>query len=269
MDLARGTIACGRAEFAKIWASRVPLVMLAAIPAGCYLFVFELFHVERVADHLVPLDPLRVVAILYFATWKALLFQATAVAFAAYWTTVDSQYGMIRVATCQPITRTEYLAGKWIGISAHVATFTSIYVLSLLAWTTVYIGVGGLTLAMWPALVRFGIQVVVFTLAVSTIASAVASLRTTVSAGMITALLTMIGLALATMVPFDVLAPRFVFMRYFAFALGELPNPFDDGRDSPFSRLYSVGDFYRTVLTTTLSFVVVAVWRFRSRDIEE
>jgi hypothetical protein len=39
--------AVGRAEFLKIWASKIPLVIFPALPVGTYLFILELYHVER------------------------------------------------------------------------------------------------------------------------------------------------------------------------------------------------------------------------------
>jgi hypothetical protein len=33
---------------------------------------------------------------------------------------IDGQYGMVRVGCTQPLTRIEYLLGKWSGIGAHI-----------------------------------------------------------------------------------------------------------------------------------------------------
>jgi len=266
---AQGSVwATAVAEFLKIQASRFPLVILAALPAGVFLFVFELYHVEGMAQHVGP-DPLRQFAVLCFTAWKTLLFQAAIVAFAAYWTTVDSQYGMIRVAACQPLTRVQYLLGKWLGIAAHVVLLTMAYILTMLMWTTLYAGWQGVDGAAAIAIVRFGVQTIVFATALTLITTATASLRTTVSAGMITALLTLILLSFAMMLPFDVMSPRFVFMRYFLFPLGELPNPFPTESDSPFVRVLPTIDFYRTTAVTVMCFVAPAIWSFRRRDIQE
>ncbi len=256
------------AEFLKIRASQFPLVILAALPAGAFLFVFELYHMEGLAQHVGP-DSLRQFGVLFFTAWKTLLFQATMVAFAAYWTTVDSQYGMIRVAACQPLTRMQYLLGKWIGMAAHVVLLTIAYIVTLLMWTAIYAGWQGVEGAALVAIVLFSVQTIVFTTALTLITAAAASLRTTVSAGMITALLILILLSLAMMLPFDVVSPRFVFMRYFLFPLGELPNPFPTESDSPFVRVLPTIDFYRTTAVTVMCFMAPAIWWFRRRDIQE
>ena len=266
---ARGGVrATAVAEFRKIHASRFPLVILAALPPGMFLFVFELYHMEDLAQRVGP-DPLTQFAVLAFTAWKTLLFQATLVAFAAYWTTIDSQYGMIRVAACQPLTRVQYLLGKWLGIGMHVMLLTIAYIATLLTWTTLYAGWEGVDGTTLGALLRFSAQTVVFTTALTLITAAAASLRTTVSAGVITALLTIILLSFAMMLPFDVVSPRFVFMRYFLFPLGELPNPFPAEADSPFVRVLPAIDFYRTTAATAVCFMAPAIWLFRRRDIHE
>lgn len=139
-----GLIGAGRAEFHKIWDSGVPAIILSVLPVASFLFVFELFHVEKATERLAQPGALEALGLLYFATWKTLLLPTTVVAFAAYWTTVDCQYGMIRVASCQPLTRATYLTGKWLGIGAWVALFTAAFVAVLVAWTMTYVGIDGL-----------------------------------------------------------------------------------------------------------------------------
>lgn len=215
-----GVLRSGAAEFHKIRASRVPQIILIVLPFACYLFAFELFHVEQVPERLADPDPLAILGLLYFSSWKTLLLPATMLA----WTTVDCQYGMIRVAACQPLSRATYLLGKWLGIGA------------------------------WFAIVT---------------AAAAASFRATVGAGMVTAVLSMIALGFATMLPFDVLPPRVVLARYFFFPLGELPAPAGIAGDSPWLRVHSVGAFSLTALITPLIVLVPAVVYFARRDIEE
>ena len=83
--------AMSRAEFLKIWASRIPLVILVALPLGTYLFVLELYKVEGIGDRIHG-NALDALPILFFATWKTLMFQMAMLTFAAFWATVDSQY---------------------------------------------------------------------------------------------------------------------------------------------------------------------------------
>jgi hypothetical protein len=239
-----GLLVVARAEFVKIWASRFPAIVLAVLPVGTWLFAVELYRVEDVTGRLPGADAFAVLPILFFAAWKTLLFQAAMLAFAAFWTTVDSQYGMIRVAACQPITRVEHLAGKWVAIGGHVALCAAAFAACLVAWTGVYSGWSGLGPGRWLALGRFATQVIAFSVAISIIGAAVASLRRSVGAGLVTAALAIIGLGLMTMLPFRVMPPGWVLMRYFSFPLGELPNPFPLLADSPFVRTREVGSSF-------------------------
>jgi ABC-type transport system involved in multi-copper enzyme maturation permease subunit len=264
-----GLAAVVRAEFLKIWASRIPALIIAVVPAGTWLFALELYHAEALAEHRPDLDAFAALPLLFFAAWKTLLFQAAMLAFAAFWTTVDSQYGMIRVAACQPISRVEHLAGKWVAIAAHAGVCTAAFVASLVCWAGLYSGFGGFAPDRWGALARFGAEVIAFTVALTLIAAAAASLRRTVGAGLITAAMTVIGLAFMTMLPFDVLAPQWVLMRYFGFPLGELPNPFPANVDSPFVRVHSAGQFALTAALTTAAFMLPALAYYRRRDIVE
>jgi ABC-type transport system involved in multi-copper enzyme maturation permease subunit len=261
--------AVARAEFRKVWASHIPLVILLALPVGTYLFVFELYHLERVATHLHIQNALDTLPIIFLATWKTLLFQIAVLTFAAFWTTVDSQYGMIRVACCQPITRVEYLIGKWCGISLHVAFFVIGLVASELAWTAIYSGLNGVGGQDLASVGWFAVELVVFVVAFSSIAMAISSARQTVGAGIVMAMIGFVTLAFMTIVPFDVLPPRFVFMRYFFFPLGELRSPLHIVGDSPYRQLYSAGEFYRATLLTPVPLLLAAIVYFRKRDIVE
>ena len=261
--------AIARAEFLKVWASRIPLVILLALPVGTYLFVFELYHVERMGDHLHIANALDALPLVLFAAWKTLLFQAAMLTFAAFWTTVDSQHGMVRVACCQPVTRVEYLLGKWCGITAHVVIFTIVLVVSGLVWTGIYSGLRGVRGQDAASLARFTVDLVMLTVALTSVAMATASLRRTVGAGIVVALMAFILLAFMTMLPFDLVPPRLVLMRYFFFPLGELRDPFPATADSLFHRLHSVADFCRVAVATPLLFVLPAVVYFRKRDIVE
>ncbi|HSD67269.1 MAG TPA: hypothetical protein VLF95_11240 [Vicinamibacteria bacterium] len=257
------------AEFRKIAAARMTMAFLLALPVGTYLFAFELYHVEGAADRLSVPDVLHAVPMLFFASWKTLLFQAALVSFAAFWTTLDSQYGMIRVACAQPVSRTTYLVGKWLGIGAHVVILSAVYVLCHGLWGSLYSGLGGTGLVQWTALARFAIEVLAFSLALAWVGMAAASFRRTVGSGIVIAVMAVVVLALMTMLPFDLVPPRLVFMRYFFFPLGELPNPWPGEHDSPFVRVRTLSQFWTIVPLTPLLLSVAALLRFRRRDITE
>jgi ABC-type transport system involved in multi-copper enzyme maturation permease subunit len=257
-----------RAEFLKIWASRVPLVFLLAIPVGCYLIVFELYHVEH-AGELMPIrHALQAVPLLFLGVWRMLLFQGAVIAFAAFWTTIDSQYGMARVVGALPLSRVACLLGKWLGIGGHLVLATIALIASLVGWGVIYSGVQGITSVDVGRLGRFSVELLVVTLALGGVAAAAASFRRTVASGIVTAFIALIGLGFLSMVSSDVVAPRFVFVRYLFYPLQEFPDPWP-GRDSPFLRLYSVSDFYRIMLVTPLLFAIPAILYFRQRDISE
>jgi hypothetical protein len=261
--------AVARAEFLKIWASKIPLVILAALPVGTYLFIFELYHVERMGERLPIENAVQALPFVFKATWGTLLFQAAILTFAAFWMTVDSQYGMIRVGSCQPLTRIEYLLGKWAGIGAHIVFFTTALVLSELAWTGLYSGLRGIRAADLASVTRFAFDISVLILAISVVAMAAASSRRTVGSGIVTALMAFILLAMMTMIPFDVLSPRLILLRYFFYPLQDLPAQLGHGGDSPFIRPPFLTSFYSVAAATSALFALPAALYFRQRDIVE
>ena len=176
---------------------------------------------------------------------------------------------MIRVACAQPLSRVEYVVGKWCGIGAHVVLFAAALVLSQLGWATVYSGLQGVDASAWAAVARFSAEVALFTLALAVVAMAAASFRRTVGAGLVTAVLAIIALAMMVMVPFGVLSPRLVLMRYFFYPLGELPNPFPLQLDTPFVRVRPLLDFVLVATGTPLLVALSALFHFARRDITE
>jgi hypothetical protein len=265
----RRCVRVARAEFLKIRASNVPLMILVALPVGTYLFILELYHVERMGERLAIENAVQALPLVFKATWGTLLFQAAMLTFAAYWTTIDSQYGMIRVGCCQPLTRIEYLLGKWSGIGAHIVTFSTALVLSELAWTGLYSGFRGIRAADVASVARFAFDLSVLVLAISGVAMAAASCRRTVGSGIVTALMAFILLAVMTMIPFDVLSPRFILLRYFFYPLQDLPARISPGGDSPFLRPPFLTSFYSVALVTSALVAVPAALYFRKRDIVE
>lgn len=258
-----------RAEFLKIWASRIPLVILVALPVGTYLFVFELFHVERAAERLPLMHAVAALPLVFFATWKSMLFQAAILTFAAFWATIDSQYGMVRVGRCQPLSRTEWLLGKWAGITAHVVIFSLALVVSELAWAGCYVGLRGIRAADLALLSRFSFDLSVLTAALGIVAMAAASCRRTVGSGIVIALMAFIFLAFMTMVPLDVVSPRLILMRYFFYPLQDLAGPLTAGSDSPFRRPPFLTSFYTVAVVTSALFAIPAALYSTRRDIVE
>jgi hypothetical protein len=265
----RRCAAVAGAEFLKIWASKIPLVILAALPVGTYLFIFELYHVERAHEHVALSNAVQALPFVFEATWGTLLFQAAMLTFAAFWTTVDSQYGMVRVGCCQPLTRVEYQLGKWSGIGAHIAIFSMALVLSELFWTGLYSGFRGIRMADIASVASFAFDLSVLILAISVVAMAVASCRRTVGSGIVTALMAFILLAVMTMLPFDVLSPRLILLRYFFYPLQDLPAQLSHGGDSPFIRPPFLTSFYSVALATPALFALPAALYFKKRDIVE
>jgi ABC-type transport system involved in multi-copper enzyme maturation permease subunit len=265
----RRCAAVARAEFLKIWASKIPLVILVALPVGTYLFILELYHVEWAGERLAIENAVQALPLVFKATWATLLFQAAMLTFAAFWTTVDSQYGMIRVGCCQPVTRIEYLLGKWWGIGAHIALFSTALVVSELAWTGLYSGFRGIGAADVASVALFAADLSVLVLAISFVAMAASSLRRTVGSGIVTALMAFIMLAVMTMLPFDLLSPRFILLRYFFYPLQDLPARFFPGGDSPFTRPPFLTSFYAVAGATPVLFAVPALVYFSRRDIVE
>ncbi len=264
-----GFRAACHAEFLKIWASRIPLVMLIAVPVLTSLFVFELYHVEHLNDGVKPAHALWALPIVFFATWKSLLFQAAVVGFSAFWATVDSQYGMIRIGLCQPVTRVEYQLGKWCAIVSHVAIQTAGFAASLIGWTCAYSGVHGIGQDGALALARFTIELVWLVVSIAAVTTVAASFRRTVGSGIVVAFMALIALAIMTFLPFHVLSPRFVLFRYFSFPLGELPNPFPAEGDSVYTRVRTIGDFVLVTTVTPLLLAIPALVCFRRRDVSE
>jgi ABC-type transport system involved in multi-copper enzyme maturation permease subunit len=236
------------------------------------LFAFNFYRFELVrGGAYAKRAAMDVLPVLLFGTWKTLLLPAALIAFCAFWTTLDSQYGMIRVGCCQPLSRTEYLAGKWLAVSLYVLLFCIAFVLVHLVWVAVESGLSGVGAAGLARIGRFALELSVFALALSWVSMAVASLRRTVGGGIVTAYLAVITLALTTMLPHDLVPPRLVLMRHFFFPLQEFPDPFAamGYHDTPFARMYTSGDFWFVVVATPLAFLVPALLVFRRRDITE
>jgi hypothetical protein len=136
-------------------------------------------------------------------------------------------------------------------------------------WTGIYSGFRGVGAADVVRVGRFAFDLAVLIVAISVVAMAAASFRRTVGSGIVTALMAFILLAVMTMLPFDVLSPRFILFRYFFYPLQELAAPLNAGADSPFRRPEFLTSFYAVAVATPLLFAVPAIAYFRKRDIVE
>ena len=262
-----------KAEFLRIYATRVPQICYLAITAACYLWVFQMYYVEKVSIRMTPSNFFYAFPVLFFGTWKSLAFPVTIICCAASWMVIESQHGMIRVCCTQPVARWEYLAGKMLAILGHVALMTLVYIGAQLGYVALYSGVRGFNAAQAAALGRFVLHQMVLVLALTWIAVSVASFRKTSGAAIVTACLAMIFLGFMTTLPHDVLPPEYVFMRLSVFPIGDLPNPFGHWRDfkadNPFRQIYTPLNFYLVMFITPLLFFLPALLHFTRRDITE
>jgi ABC-type transport system involved in multi-copper enzyme maturation permease subunit len=257
------------AEFVKIWVSRTPAAFLLAIVLVTSLISINFYWIERAPDHLHPNSVMDVLPLLYFVTWKMMLFHFGVIGFGAYWTTLDSQHGMIRVTAVQPISRLELLIGKWLAILAHVALFGVALILCPLVWAAACSGLHGIGWTEAATFGRFSGQLIVYLLAFTLATTAAASFRRSVGAGIVTALLTFAGLAMLTMLHRDLVPPRLVLIKYWFFPIQEFGDALSGWRDSPLKRMYGTADFLTVTLVTPLLVAIPALLHFQRRDITE
>jgi ABC-type transport system involved in multi-copper enzyme maturation permease subunit len=258
------------AEFLKIFDSRMPAIYCMAAFFAVYLWVFDLYHVEQINTVLKPKNFIQVLPVLFRVTWTSLLFHVGIIAFVTYWVAVDSQYGMIRVTCAQPVSRIEFLLARCTAISVHVVVITSVFLASVAFWPLAYSGAAGVTSSDALMVARCFLHALVFTMAVAWIAMAAALFRRSVGSALVGACITFIALGFLSVMPHDLLPPRFVFMRYFVFPLGDLVNPWGALRsDNPFRQMYPAQMFYLVMLVTPLLFFLPAAIDFHRRDISE
>ncbi len=259
------------AEVRRMWASRIPLGFVITLVVLVLVFAFEVIHVEHIAEQLHPRSAMDPLAALVFATWRTPLFLGAFIPFCAFWMTVDSQYGMVRVACTQPLRRAEYFVGKCVAICAYALLFGATYVLTEVAVAIAYFGTQGMTWSDVGRLARFSAELLSFLVALALAIASCASVRRTVGGGVVVGYMALVGLALMIMLPHSVVSPQFVLMRHYLFPLQELTDPFAvfGYRDSPFTRTASVADFALTIVVTPLLFFLPAVLYFNRRDITE
>jgi len=221
----RGLIKTTAAEFIKFYAFRIPQIGYVCIGAFLCLFVIQLFYVERISAHLGPSSVIEIIPYLFFASWKTILFQLFIIAFSAYCVAVDSQYGMIRVACTQPISRAQYLVGKGLAIELHVALFALVYVVSLLMWVFICNGFRGLSKEGMVAITSLAARTIIFCGGLAGCMIAVSIVRKTLLDAVVSSFAVFACFALLTTLP-----PRFhlesaLFLRYFFYPIaGILPK---------------------------------------------
>lgn len=255
------------AEFFKFYAFRIPQIAYASIAGFLFLFVIQLFYVERLSAHLGPATVTEVIPYLFFASWKTILFQLFIIAFSAYCVAVDSQYGMIRIACTQPVSRAQYVLGKSIAIELHVTLFALVYAGSLLMWACICTGFRGLSTAGLLALASLAARTVVFCVGLSGCMIAVSVLRKTLLDAFVSSCVVFAGLALSTTLPSRFHLEPALFLRYFFYPIaGILPKNWP----IPFPMQHApLWQFLLVSLVTPTVCFLPALAHFHSRDISE
>jgi ABC-type transport system involved in multi-copper enzyme maturation permease subunit len=252
------------AEVRKIYDFGFPQIASLVIFLAIYLFVSQLFYVERAAEHWPVRNAYYAVPLLFYATWgKTLFLFLFFVAFSVYCVTVESQYGMIRVLCAQPLARWQYVAGKYAAILIHVVLLTATYGVSLLIWGTVQAGLHGITLDQMLNLFDLFSRALIYALGASWISISVALLRKTMISALVTTAGVFIALGLLTMYR-SLEFGKYYFIRYYFMGLENLPMPFR----YEFPR-YPFTTFCWVTLVTCLLFSLPPLLYFRSRDITE
>lgn len=219
------------AEFLKVYAFRIPQIAYVCITAFMLLFVIQLFYFERLSSHLGPATVTEVIPYLFFASWKTVLFHLFLLAFGAYCIAVDSQYGMIRIGSTQPVSRSQYLLGKAIAIELHVTLFALVYVASLLFWVSICTGFRGLSLSAIAAVASLAARTVVFCVGFSGWVIAVSILRKSLLDAVVSSFVVFAFFALLTTLPMRFHLEAGLFLRYFFYPMAGIvpkdwPIPF-------------------------------------------
>jgi len=251
------------AEFRKIFAFRMAQYSYAFIFATTYLYMTYVYYVEELPKHLSVTSAYAILPLLFFATWKSLLLHMFVVAFSVHCVTVESQYGMIRVVAAQPLTRSEYVFGKYLAISAHVALIAGVYLASLAFWSVAYGDSLGVTAEHFGALARFSLRIVLLMIGVAWISVSIALLCRTQMSALVIAGISFMTLGLLTTYRAQTLG-QYHFVRHFMAPLGEVPMPYRF--EFPW---YPLATFLWVTLATCAAFLLPALFHFHRRDITE
>ena len=252
------------AEVRKIYDFHFPQIAAVGTFLAVYLFVIQLYYLEQVPMHVRVPNAYYAVTLLYYVTWgKVLFIFLFLVAFSVYCVTVESQYGMIRVLCAQPLTRWQYVAGKYAAVLCHVVWFIVAYMVSLLIWGVVQSGVHGITVDQILNLVVMFCCVLIYALGVAWISVSMALLRKTMISALVTATGAFVALGLMTTLR-SLEWGKYYFIRYYFMGLENLPMPFKfDFPRYPFSM------FCWVTLITCLIFALPPFLYFQFRDITE
>jgi len=258
-----------RAEIAKLWAFSIVRLAVAITPFAMYVFVAEVYHVDKLPLHASVHNLFDALPWILFNAWKTLFLQMFIVCFAAYAASVESQYGMIRLLCAQPMSRTEYILGKGVAIAFYVTALTLVFVASAVAWSAVYSGVRG---ASWGDLKQLGLcafSLVIFTLALGWTAYSLALIRRTIGESLITAFGFFVLLMFAM-----VYLPRHVnsyFLVYYAFFPWKyfLRPGFGLGPEASHYASSTLFDLSWVALITSALALAVGYASFVRRDITE
>jgi ABC-type transport system involved in multi-copper enzyme maturation permease subunit len=205
-----------QAEVRKLWALPILRLAVAVSPVAMYLFVAEVYHIEKLPLHASVRNLFDALPWVLFDAWKTLFLQMFIVCFAAYAASVESQYGMIRLLCAQPMSRSEYVLGKGMAISIYVTVLTLVFVGSALAWTAAYSGVRGVKWSDLGHLAVCTLAFVIFAQAVGWIAYSLALLRRTIGESLMTAFGFFVLLTFAGAFSSDRMKPYFL-VRYIFF----------------------------------------------------
>lgn len=251
------------AEFRKIFAFRMALYSYAFIFATTFLYMTYVYYVEELPKHLSVTSAYAILPLLFFATWKSLLLHMFVVAFAVHCVTVESQYGMIRVVAAQPLKRSEYVFGKYVAVSAHVALIAGVYLASLAFWSVAYSNSLGVTADHLGNLARFSLRIVLLMLGVAWISISISFLCRTQMSALVIAGISFMTLGLLTTWRAQTLG-QYHFVRHFMAPLREVPMPYR--LDFPW---YPLPTFLWVTLVTCAVFLLPALLHFQRRDITE
>jgi ABC-type transport system involved in multi-copper enzyme maturation permease subunit len=251
-----------QAEILKIFAFRwVKVLYLVTFPLVS-LMIPMWCHSWNLKDH--PFrNAFEAFPSLLWETWPSSWL--IAITLSVYLLAIENQYGMIRITCSQPLTRLDYLAGKYLAVSAHVVMLGSAYLSSHLVWGILLVGLRG---ANWVALLHFFIccgVALLFLLSLAWIALAMGLYRKTLATAISTAWLTFL-LGLLVLSLSHELKPYIVFMYW------PMPMSFLFAQDPILVQILkglTPSGFIVVALATLLLLGLPAAIYFTERDITE
>jgi ABC-type transport system involved in multi-copper enzyme maturation permease subunit len=258
-----------RAEVAKLWALPIVRLAVAISPVAMYLFVAEVYHIDKLPLHASVRNLFDALPWVLFDAWKTLFLQMFIVSLAAYAASVESQYGMIRLLCAQPLSRTEYVLGKGVAISIHVTALTLVFLGSAVAWTALYSGVQGVSWADLSHLAIYTLALLILVQALGWTAYSLGLLRRTIGGSLITAFGFFILLTFAAAFSSDRMRPYFL-VRYIFFPWKYFPRLSSELRSivSLYTSLTLLNLLLAALMSSGLALAIGYV-SFVNRDITE